>query len=343
MKKIFSMALIGLCMHSFAQEAWTSARPDGHAPIGVMGDHTHNKGELMFSYRFMTMTMEGMRDGTESLSSDDVTGTMMEPGDYMVSPTEMPMKMHMIAAMYAISDKFTLMAMTNYVQTEMNHVTRMDATFTTESAGIGDSWISGLYKFHDAGYQRAHFNLGVKIPTGSITKRDITPASAPNKTQLPYPMQTGTGTWDLKPGITFLSQHGKVSLGSQTNVQLPLSENENGYKLGTKTSLTAWGAFKFSNSFSFSLRGNATFQGKIDGSDSAFDMALANGMVPTVDPANFGGTLIFGGAGLNFYVPHGALKNVRIGIEYEIPFYQDINGPQMETKSNLTLGIQYSL
>lgn len=38
---------------------WTSSRPDGHAPISVMGDHYHKKGELMFSYRFMPMWMEG--------------------------------------------------------------------------------------------------------------------------------------------------------------------------------------------------------------------------------------------------------------------------------------------
>ena len=40
-------------------------RPDSHAPIGVMGDHTHSAGEVMLSYRFMRMSMEGNRDGTD--------------------------------------------------------------------------------------------------------------------------------------------------------------------------------------------------------------------------------------------------------------------------------------
>ena len=35
------------------------ARPDAHAPISVMGDHTHGEGEWMLSYRYMTMDMEG--------------------------------------------------------------------------------------------------------------------------------------------------------------------------------------------------------------------------------------------------------------------------------------------
>ena len=38
-----------------------SSRPDGHAPIGVMGDHIHREGEIMFSYRAMMMNMSGLR------------------------------------------------------------------------------------------------------------------------------------------------------------------------------------------------------------------------------------------------------------------------------------------
>ena len=37
-----------------------SHKMNQHAPIGVMGDHMHMKGEWMFSYRRMTITMEDM-------------------------------------------------------------------------------------------------------------------------------------------------------------------------------------------------------------------------------------------------------------------------------------------
>ncbi len=55
-----------------AQEPWTSGRPDGHAPIGVMGDHTHGGGEVMLSYRFMDMRIQGNRDGTDEVSPEQV-------------------------------------------------------------------------------------------------------------------------------------------------------------------------------------------------------------------------------------------------------------------------------
>ena len=43
---------------------WTAGRPDGHAPLGVMGDHMHGKGEWMASYRYMSMDMDGLRSGS---------------------------------------------------------------------------------------------------------------------------------------------------------------------------------------------------------------------------------------------------------------------------------------
>lgn len=43
----------------------TDTRADGHAPIGVMGDHLHKKGSYMLSYRFMRMSMAGNRDGPQ--------------------------------------------------------------------------------------------------------------------------------------------------------------------------------------------------------------------------------------------------------------------------------------
>ena len=50
-------------------------RADGHAPIGVMGEHRHKTGGVMLSYRFMHMDMEGYRSGTNGLSPEQVAVT----------------------------------------------------------------------------------------------------------------------------------------------------------------------------------------------------------------------------------------------------------------------------
>ena len=124
--KNFTICLCGillLCSQwTTAQEnPWTANRPDGHAPISVMGDHYHQKGEWMFSYRIMAMGMEGVRSGTQDTNSSSVHQ------NYMVTPKKMNMQMHMVGIMYAYSDRLTLMMMGNYTALSMDLVSRMNA------------------------------------------------------------------------------------------------------------------------------------------------------------------------------------------------------------------------
>jgi len=97
-------AMAATALPAQAQFEWTSSRPDGHAPIGVMGDHTHEQGEYMLAYRYMRMSMAGNRDGT----SERTTQSVLD--HFMVAPLDMSMTMHMAGMMYAPSDAVTLIA-----------------------------------------------------------------------------------------------------------------------------------------------------------------------------------------------------------------------------------------
>ncbi|MDH3505399.1 MAG: hypothetical protein OEM58_12845 [Nitrospirota bacterium] len=103
---------------------------DSHAPIGVMGDHTHNKGKLMFAYRYMRMFMDGNRDGTNNVSASSVLGS------YVVTPLQMTTQMHMFSGMYGLNDTLTLMAMLPYVMKSMDHRNRAGVKFTTNASGF---------------------------------------------------------------------------------------------------------------------------------------------------------------------------------------------------------------
>jgi len=338
---IYISAISIICLSAQDHKnSWTSGRPDGHAPISIMGDHTHGKGEFMVSYRYMRMGMEGMRDGTTSLDNSEVLSS--DDYNYRVSPLEMPMDMHMLGAMYAISDHLTLMAMVNILDISMDHETRMGGMFTTEASGLGDIRVSALIKFFDNNRQRMHFNLRLSIPTGSIEEMDVTPASAPNETQLPYPMQLGSGSFDLLPGITYLGQAGMLSWGAQIMGNIRLGENNQDYRWGHQINPSIWGAVKFADWVSASLHAKGQFMGEIKGADPAYMMARNMRMVPTVFPENFGGSQIFSGIGVNLYVPSGTLKDIRLGAALEIPVLRDINGPQLETDCVFTLGVQYA-
>jgi len=336
LRTAFAVCLFLFALPLHAQD-WTSQRPDGHAPIGVMGDHTHGAGEVMFSYRYMYMPMEGSLDGTSAI--DDAA--IVDPnGDFgfMVTPTEMPMQMYMLGAMFAPTDALTLMLGVPFVSSEMDHLVRNGNTFTTSSSGIGDVKLTALYVFARPERVRFHAHLGVSLPTGSIDEQDVTPASMGNEVRLPYPMQIGSGTVDVLPAVTYLGQTDALSWGAQVGGTIRLGENSNEYRFGNVAHGTLWGAYKLTELFSASARVEGKTWGDVEGADPALNPM----MVPTARPDLRAGTRFDAGVGLNFFVPGGSLHNLRVGVEALFPVYQDLDGPQLEVDAMVQVGVQYS-
>ena len=302
---------------------WTAARPDGHAPISVMGDHMHEMGEWMVSYRYMSMNMDGLLKG-----SNTVAPTMMATG-FMPNmlPTEMTMDMHMFGTMYAISNQWTLMGMLNYLDNEMSMpMGKMD------SSGLGDIKIAGLYDLAqwESG-RRMHLKLGLNLPTGSIDEKH-------NGNILGYGMQLGSGTYDFEPAITYLAQTENYSYGAQLGGILRIGENDQDYTLGNKFEATLWGARKITDSLSASAKFDYSSQSEVDGKDSRMNEAMS----PALNPNSQGRDITTFGLGLNYYFKDGGLSGHRLAAEWETPIDQKVNGVQLELDSVWTLGWQYA-
>lgn len=313
--------------------AWSSGRPDGHAPISVMADHVHHKGEFMFSYRYMTMDMRQLRQGT-----DDATNADAHAG-YMVSPQDMVMNMHMLGAMYAPNDKITLMVMANYLENDMNLMMRNGMNFSTSSSGFGDVSVSALYSFFNKNRKAMHAQIGVNIPTGSIDAKDVTPMSMGNDMQLPYPMQLGTGSFGAKLGLTYLGQCDSFSWGHQLTGMVNINDNDQDYKFGNQYRFNNWIAAKAGDNLSVSVRLEGVLIDEIDGTSPLLNPM----MVTTADIANSGGTFVNSGFGLNYIINGGALKGLRFATEISTPLYQDLNGIQLKQNYNLMFGLQYAM
>ena len=197
----------------------------------------------------------------------------------MVAPLDMTMNMHMAGFMYAPSDAATLMAMANWVDNVMNHQTRMGMGFAAESSGLGDASLGALIGLKDQGSTRVHLNAVVSLPVGSTERTGVTPMSDGNAVQLPYPMQLGSGTWDVMPGITVLGMTESWSWGFQGMGRLRMGENSRGYRLGHSAVSTAWFALKPSDVVSLSVRAEWRLWGDYSGQDAAYMNSM---MAPTV-------------------------------------------------------------
>lgn len=329
--------------------AMSMTRADAHAPIGVMGADMMMPGRFMLSYRYMRMQMEDNRIGTDKVSPEEIATTVdnrfAPPPTLRVVPTEMTTEMHMLGAMYAPTDWLTLVAMASYLEKTMDHVTFQGGTgttrlgeFTTEASGIGDTRLSGLLRLYRQGGHQIHANIGLSLPTGSIDEEDdvLAPTGARPTLRLPYPMQLGSGTVDLLPGVTYKGASGVLGWGAQLLGTVRLGENDENYSLGDRVDLTAWGSYRWAPWVSTSARVTGRHIGRIDGQDP--EIAAP---VQTADPDFQGGERIDLGFGVNLAGQDGALRGARLGVELGLPVYQDLNGPQLGGDWTISAGGKY--
>jgi hypothetical protein len=295
--------------------------------INVLGTHIHPAGQWMIGYEYMFDNMDGNLEGTHRVGDSRVLDA------YNASPTDMTMQTHMVTVMYSPTINLTLMGMLPYISKSMNHVMRDGTRFNERTEGPGDAEVHALYTLFstDNLRHRLILNGGVSFPTGSIDR-------SMGGSRLEYPMQLGSGTVDLMPGLTYLGQNEQMAWGAEFDPTFRLGQNGNQYRLGNRYRLSGWGAMKLTQSASLSGRVDAESWGDIRGSDSALDPTDE----PTKDVSAQGGRRVDLMVGLNAYFPSGGLKGLRLAVEAGAPVYQSLNGPQLQTTWLARVGLQWA-
>ena len=296
-----------------------------------MGDHLHHNKGLMFSFRYMRMNMDQNKRGSAEIETPDIHT------DYMVAPQKMTMDMYMLGFMYAPSDKLTVMLMQNILRKDMDLRTRMDMEFSSSSSGLGDANLAVLYSLWQRNNHTFHVNTSLNLPVGNITSRNDTPMQEDAK--LPYPMQLGSGTFDVTFGGTYKGQTPKVSWGVQQLNTIRPGTNSQGYRFGNNHNVNLWTAYRTSNSLSVSMRFNAAIQGGISGSDDDLNPM----MVTTANVLNSGFKSVTTFVGFNLSLARISLDNLSFGFEAGLPVYQYFDGIQMAQKNSYNVGVRYSI
>ncbi|MEQ8359649.1 MAG: transporter [Cytophagales bacterium] len=328
LKELFKDSRFGLLDHPTHHHH----KPGSYAPIGIMGDHLHHKGGWMFSFRAMNMNMSGNLTGNTEIADMNIFR------NYMLAPQQMNMRMYMIGAMYAPSDNFTLMIMQNYVKNSMDLNNMMGMSFSTESKGFGDLKVSALYGLMSKKNSSFHLNIGVNIPTGEIQNRYSTPMTENMK--LPYPMQLGSGTFDYSLGGTYKGSVKHWTWGIQPMAIVRTSKNTENYRLGDQLNLNTWMSYDIFQWMSLSGRVLGTKSGEILGSDKELMIMMA----PPANNENSGKSQVKSYLGCNFSFGEKAYwRNFKIGLEYGLPLYQEVNGIQMNEKASFIAGMRYSI
>ena len=158
-------------------------------------------------------------------------------------------------------------------------------------------------------------------------------------------MQLGSGTYDLMPGLTYLVKQQDYSYGVQAIATIRTG-NDQGYRLGNRLDTSIWVAKPISYSTSLSVRISAQAWADIHGVDSKTSQTLSPmGMgpfpsVPTAQPNLRSGRRVNLALGVNYLVQSGSAKGHRLALEISTPLQEHLDGPQLKTEWDLSVGWQ---
>ncbi len=306
---------------------WTSERPDGHAPAGVMSDFVILNRALYFGVRVYQEQFRGTNLGTEAITSDDVLDF------FTVAPLTLDKETVELDLRLGLFGFVTLQASMPITRAVMLSTTNA-LLFETGSKTWGDVSVRGLFNVLEMDEYRVSLTLGATIPTGKYWKRDIGPLGV--RETLPYAMQGGSGTYDVLAGMTFLTQNDVASVGAQINSVIRVMDNRRGYHLGNEFSFSLWGAHNLSNWVSVSIRALYERWGDVSGSDRDTDGSID----PGANSFAQGGERFQIPFGVSIFMREGPAAGHRLLLEWYHPVHQDLNGPQLAGDRTLVVSWQ---
>lgn len=314
-------------------------------PAGVMFGHMMQQADdIMVGYRFMYSRQRGDMLNGSSLVSNQTLIANACPGSAVgciYKPLTMNMQMHMLDLMYAPTDWLNLMVMPQLMSMDMAMSTSLtgaeDATMPMGgkkmiSDNMGDTIVTALLRGWDGDGHHVHIGAGVSAPTGSIKQLMGGTYSQG------YGMQAGSGTWDLKPSLTYTGQSDEWGWGAQFSGVYHTGKNRFGYTLGDQFQVTGWGSYQILNWLSASLRGVYTQQDGIHGLSSLPQLTTSPGYYT----GNYGGRFLDAGFGLNATIQQGQFAGHNLSLEWLQPVSTDFNGYQLDRNGALSVSWSYA-
>jgi hypothetical protein len=326
------------------------------APAGIMLDHALAKaGDYMFGYS-QTRGWQGgdILSGTHALDLATLRADGCGGEVCAATPDSMGMHMHMLHLMYAPTDWLTLalmpqlmamdMQMTHNPDVELpssghNHGGHASAVHAHETGGFGDTGLYAMFKVIDSPQHQLTLALGGTAPTGDVGIKLRKVGTNPYHDQyLDYGMQTGSGTWDFIPALTYVGGVDDISWGAQVTGTIRGGTNESGYTLGNSFQSSIWGGYKWADWLTTTARGIYTTQGAISGAfpESTFtdpntgQPFYQKHFGPGDQPGSYGGQYWDLGLGVNLTIPEGDFAGNTLKFEWLQPLKDDVNGYQLE-------------
>ncbi len=278
--------------------------------MSIMKGDVPRKGTWTLSYDYGYRELQGLRDGTSPVSNASVLTT------YQNTPLWIHKQRHSLSVLYGTTEKLAFSASLPYVVQRMKIQDTAGLQSEFLSSGIGDLLFSANYALTQQPPHQLTVNLGLSVPTGSINQKSG------------YPMQLGSGSYDLVPTLTYIGDFDPWGWAIQASGKLPTKKNSNEYRLGNEWQGTVMVMRAWNEWFTNLLFITAEWNGRVHGSDPLMNTTS----VPTSDPAAQGGRKVTAHLDFNFFIDRETGSDHLLSIGFTSPIHQSLNGPQLKER-----------
>ncbi len=325
--------------------------PLAPAPLGVFGDALPGAGNLLITLSPQFVGSANSLIGARGVTSQQIVATTPWYWNPQVPLRLVPQRrldeLQSLTLCYGVTGDISVVLSTGWIEKHVDLMTfygtsgiipRGMSNVGTES--LQDSQLAGIWRVYQDPIHRVQINLGMSFPTGS--DHNLANNLQSNGTWFTgrafYIMQTGTGTFDVMPGILYGGALGPWSWGLSYRARLPLGVNPEGYMWGNYQEVNGWAGYTWLPGFTTTARANFNVQSPIVGADG-----WIIGKIQAGDPNFYGGKRIelFGGASLDGKLL--GFPGVSLLVEGGIPVYQNLDGPQLAKAWQATAALRWKI
>jgi hypothetical protein len=294
----------------------------------------HAPGTLSFGYQTQYARQGG------SLGAADVAVVTQGCGAQgcRYAPRMMTMQMHMLMLDYQWRENLSLMLMPQYMSMEMGlrelagspparPGEHLHGAGEHQSGSIGDTVLAATWQ--PSSLSKLQITLGFSVPTGKVDL-DYRRQNHSDGGLMHFDMQTGSGTWDLLPALTWQDGIAAWRYGAQlSGVKRVEARNDSSYRLGDQWQLSTWATHPLTAWLAGSARLTHTWRDAVQGDFTQYNARLG----PMDFPANQGGRYTDLGLGLSVALP----ASQQLAVEWEAPVQDDPTGFQLEREGQWNL------
>jgi hypothetical protein len=317
--------------------------PSPPAPIGTRFPEPLEGKRLRIGYKFKRTKSQGLLLADRDARPGYVRDNSYIP--YTETPRELNVTAHTIEVAYAPHPRTTFILQVPFLQTDLETLEASDDRRRDHTDGVGDITLALLVPFIRKGGESSHIHIAFDFPSGEYRENDR------DGQRLPYDSQLGNGSVDFEWGWTYRGERDWLSWGGQAIGRHAIEKNGVNYREGSRFEASLWGGVRLIDGLSASLRVQWQKQNNLRGADIDFDNIVRDdpekpkGYPDIASPAENGkargGTRFLIGPGLAYDLP-GSLRGHRLAAELSVPFYQNLDGPQLEQDWTLTAGWQWA-